>query len=173
MPKEILHYAIGASSLGPLLVACSRDGLCSLMIDDDATNLRDELRTRFPKAELLENAVGLASLVASISQLIDVPHAAWDGVLDLRGTAFQQSVWRALMTVRAGETLTYSELAARVGKPKAVRAVAAACGANHVAVIVPCHRIVGKNGSLTGYRWGVERKAALLQREAGLALHDA
>ncbi|MDC7676079.1 methylated-DNA--[protein]-cysteine S-methyltransferase [Asticcacaulis machinosus] len=168
MFTEVLHYAIGPSSLGWVLVARSEDGLCSLMIDDDEDALRAELQSRFPKADLTEDADGLAAMVSSVVQLIDAPDTAWGGALDLRGTAFQRSVWQALMTVRAGETLTYSELAQRVGKPKAVRAVAAACGANHVAVIVPCHRIVGKNGSLTGYRWGVERKAALLQREAVL-----
>ncbi|WKL58816.1 methylated-DNA--[protein]-cysteine S-methyltransferase [Asticcacaulis sp. ZE23SCel15] len=164
-PAETIHYATGPSSLGSVLVAQSTAGLCSLMIDDDPKALRDQLALRFPDAELIEDVPGLRSVLAQAIALIDAPDAAYDGPLDLRGTAFQQSVWQALMTVPAGQTLTYSELAQRVGNPKAVRAVAAACGANRIAVVIPCHRIIGRKGSLTGYRWGVKRKQALLQRE--------
>ncbi|WAC46778.1 methylated-DNA--[protein]-cysteine S-methyltransferase [Asticcacaulis sp. SL142] len=164
-PAETIHYATGPSSLGAVLVAQSTAGLCSVMIDDDPKVLRDQLTLRFPDAELIEDVAGLRAVLAQAIALIDAPAAAYDGPLDLRGTAFQQSVWRALMTVPAGQTLTYSELAQRVGNPKAVRAVAAACGANRIAVVIPCHRIIGRNGSLIGYRWGVKRKQSLLQRE--------
>ena len=164
-PVETIHYATGPSSLGTVLVAQSGAGLCSLMIDDDPNALKDQLTLRFPAAELIEDGQGLNSLLAEAVALIEAPDAAYSGPLDLRGTAFQQSVWQALMTVPPGQTLTYSELAEQVGKPKAVRAVAAACGANRIAVIIPCHRIIGRNGSLTGYRWGVKRKQSLLQRE--------
>jgi AraC family transcriptional regulator, regulatory protein of adaptative response / methylated-DNA-[protein]-cysteine methyltransferase len=151
-----------------MLVAATEKGICTIAFGEDDAEVEDVLRNRFPKADLIaEEAKNgwLAEAVAFVtSQMSEHPLAA-TFPLDVRATAFQQRVWKALQEIPRGETRTYSGLAAELGAPSATRAVAGACAANPVAVIVPCHRVVGKDGSLTGYRWGVERKRRLLAAE--------
>jgi AraC family transcriptional regulator, regulatory protein of adaptative response / methylated-DNA-[protein]-cysteine methyltransferase len=164
----VIRYATADSPLGRMLVAATDKGICAIAFGEDDTEVEDTLRDRFPKAELIaEDAKSgwLADAVAFVtSQMSEHPLAA-TFPLDVRATAFQQRVWKALQDIPRGETRTYSGLAAELGAPSATRAVANACGVNPVAVIVPCHRVVGKDGSLTGYRWGVERKRKLLEAE--------
>lgn len=160
-----IRYAIADSSLGRVLAAATTEGVCAILLGDDDRSLRRELAERFVKADIAEDATGLGALLADVVAGIEVPTKAAALPLDIRGTAFQQLVWTALRDIAPGETATYSDIARRIGKPNAVRAVGAACGANPIAVAVPCHRVVGSDGKLTGYRWGVERKRALLARE--------
>ncbi len=166
----VIRYTTAASPLGRMLVATTDVGICSITFGRDDAELVQSLRASFHKAQLVAakgNTGWLAEGVAFVlSQLGEHPVAA-TFPLDVRATAFQQRVWRALQEIPRGETRTYSDLATAVGKPTAVRAVAGACGANPIAVAVPCHRVVGKDGSLTGYRWGVERKKKLLAAESG------
>ncbi|KFX28474.1 methylated-DNA--[protein]-cysteine S-methyltransferase [Ralstonia solanacearum] len=161
-----LHYAAGASTLGHVLVATRGEGVCALLLGDDATALRTELAGAFPGAALIEDASALAPQLARAIALADAPSLGFDGALDLDGTPFQRAVWRALRDIPAGTTVSYTEIAARIGRPGAVRAVAGACAANVLAIAVPCHRAVRADGGLAGYRWGLERKRALLQHEA-------
>jgi AraC family transcriptional regulator of adaptative response/methylated-DNA-[protein]-cysteine methyltransferase len=161
-----IFFAIGECSLGSILVAQSSKGVCSILIGDDPELLVRDLENRFPKANLIGGELGYEKLVASVVGLIEKPGIGLDLPLDIRGTAFQQRVWKALQQIPPGSTRTYTEIAAEIGMPKAVRAVAQACGANALAVAIPCHRIIRNDGSLSGYRWGVERKLALLEREA-------
>lgn len=161
-----IHFAIGECSLGPILVAQSGKGVCSILIGDDAGKLVHDLQDQFPNANLIGGEPGYEELVAKIVGLIETPGIGLDLPLDIRGTAFQQRVWKALKQIPPGATATYSEIAQRIGMPKAVRAVAQACGANALAVAIPCHRVIRNDGSLSGYRWGVDRKRALLEREA-------
>jgi AraC family transcriptional regulator, regulatory protein of adaptative response / methylated-DNA-[protein]-cysteine methyltransferase len=161
---EIL-FAIGACSLGAILVAASRKGVCSILIGDDPAALARDLQDRFPRAELVGADAEFERLVARVVGLIEAPGKRADLPLDIRGTAFQHRVWAALKDIPAGSTARYTEIAKRIGEPKAVRAVAGACAANPVAVAIPCHRVVKSDGSLSGYRWGVARKRALLDRE--------
>jgi AraC family transcriptional regulator of adaptative response/methylated-DNA-[protein]-cysteine methyltransferase len=166
--EEVCH-AIGRSSLGCVLVAATRRGVCAILIGDDPAGLRDDLKSRFPKAALVEPAPGFAELVAEVVRFVDDPrHAEGLGLpLDIRGTTFQRRVWEALRAIPSGETATYAEIARQVGSPHAVRAVASACGANKLAVAIPCHRVIASDGGLAGYRWGLERKRRLLERERG------
>lgn len=161
---EILS-AIAPCSLGLVLVAATESGICAIFLGDDEQTLGQELAARFPRAKISKGGAGLRKLLAEVVAGIETPAKAVKLPLDIRGTAFQQQVWDALRDIRPGETATYAEIAQRIGKPKAVRAVGAACGANPVAVVVPCHRVVGHDGRLTGYHWGVERKRKLLARE--------
>ena len=163
MKREEIRFVIGESTLGPVLVAESVRGICALLFGDGATET--ELKRRFPAAELCEDDA-LAARAAEVAALVEAPSRELDVPLDLRGTAFQQSVWAALREIPTGKTATYADVARQIGQPGAVRAVAQACGANPVAVIVPCHRVIRSDGGLSGYRWGVERKRALLEREA-------
>ncbi|MBV8449483.1 MAG: bifunctional DNA-binding transcriptional regulator/O6-methylguanine-DNA methyltransferase Ada [Hyphomicrobiales bacterium] len=166
--EEICH-AIGRSSLGCVLVAATRRGVCAIMMDDDPAVLRADLKARFPKATLIEPTPAFAELVAEVVRFVDDPARA-EGLnlpLDIRGTTFQRRVWEALRAIPAGETASYAEIAQRVGSPHAVRAVASACAANKIAVAIPCHRVIATNGGLAGYRWGIERKRRLLERERG------
>lgn len=166
-----LRIAIGRTSLGLVLVAVTDVGIAAIQLGSDAEQLTADLAARFPGARLEVADEPLANTVAAVAALVEDPGAAFDLPLDVRGTAFQEQVWQALRAIPAGKTLTYGELAAAIGRPTAVRAVAAACGANRVAVVIPCHRVIGADGTLTGYRWGVDRKAELLRREgAGDAL---
>ena len=158
-------YGTGRCSLGQVLVGRTDRGLCAVMLGDDASRLIDDLRSRFPRARLLSGDQNFRDTIAAVIRLVDRPAEATDLPLDLHGTLFQQRVWQALRAIPAGATVTYGELARRLGAPAAVRAVAQACGANPVAVAVPCHRVVARDGALTGYRWGIERKRALLERE--------
>jgi AraC family transcriptional regulator of adaptative response/methylated-DNA-[protein]-cysteine methyltransferase len=160
-------FTIDQSSLGSVLVAQSARGVCSILIGEDPALLEQDLRRRFPKANLVAGANGQQELVAAqVVGLIENPGAGLDLPLDLRGTAFQQLVWNALQRIPPGSTTTYIDVARQIGAPGAVRAVAQACGANALAVAIPCHRVIRNDGSLSGYRWGVERKRALLAREA-------
>ncbi|MDE2238729.1 MAG: methylated-DNA--[protein]-cysteine S-methyltransferase [Rhodospirillales bacterium] len=163
---ERVSVAIGQSSLGALLVAASAKGVCAIALGPDPEALLNAFLKDFEGAEIVAGDAGFEALVAQVAGLVEAPERAADLPLDLRGTMFQRRVWAALREIPPGTTLSYSELAARVGAPRAMRAVAAACGANRLAIAVPCHRVVAKDGALTGYRWGVERKAALLAREA-------
>jgi AraC family transcriptional regulator, regulatory protein of adaptative response / methylated-DNA-[protein]-cysteine methyltransferase len=158
-------FTIGECSLGSILVAQSARGVCSILIGDDPMRLVQDLRNQFPKANLIDEQ-GHEELVAQVAGLIEEPGAGLDLPLDARGTAFQRLVWDALQRIPPGSTTTYAGIARQIGKPGAVRAVAQACGANALAVAIPCHRVIRTDGSLSGYRWGVERKRALLAREA-------
>lgn len=160
-----LHFAIGQTSLGAVLVASGRRGICAILLGDDPDILLRDLQNRFPQAELVGGDPGYDHHVAAIIQCVEHPSIPPDLPLDIRGTAFQQRVWQALRDIPPGTTATYQEIAQRLGLPKAARAVAGACAANSLAVVVPCHRVVRTDGSLSGYRWGVERKRQLLERE--------
>jgi len=165
--NEEIRFAIGQSSLGAILVASSEKGVVAILITDDPDKLARDLQDRFPKARLVGADREYEALVARVVGLVEAPALGVDLPLDIRGTAFQQRVWKALRKIPAGKTATYADIAARIGLPKAVRAVASACAANRLAVAIPCHRVVRSDGSLSGYAWGVERKRKLLQAEAG------
>lgn len=160
-----IRFAVGQCSLGAILVAATARGVCAIQFGDDPAALVRELQDRFPKARLEGGDAGFERLVAQVVGLVETPAHGLDLPLDVRGTAFQERVWQALRTIPAGSTASYAEIAGRIGNPKAVRAVARACAANPVAVAIPCHRVVRTDGALSGYRWGVERKRALLARE--------
>jgi AraC family transcriptional regulator of adaptative response/methylated-DNA-[protein]-cysteine methyltransferase len=161
-----IRFAIGECSLGAILVACSDRGVCAILLGDDADALARDLQDKFPRATLIGGDAQFERLVAQVVGLIEAPQLGLDLPLDVRGTAFQQRVWEALRKIPAGATASYSDIAQRIGAPKSVRAVAQACAANPLAVAIPCHRVVRNDGALSGYRWGVERKRALLDREA-------
>src|SRR5882672_539757 len=162
-----IRFAIGECSLGSILVARSDRGICAISLGDDPDELARQLQDRFPQAKLIGDDAQFAQLVARVVGFVEAPGVGLDLPLDVRGTAFQQRVWQALREIPAGSTASYADVAARIGEPKAVRAVAQACGANPIAVAIPCHRVVRQDGHLSGYRWGVQRKRALLEREAG------
>lgn len=164
-PGETIRYALATSSLGRIIVGLTDAGVCFTAFGENDEELLSGIAQRFPRAEIAPAEKDDGDLVSAVVSLIDDPARSGDLPLDVRGTAFQQRVWRALTQIGPGETVTYSELARRIGSPTAIRAVAQACGANPVAVAVPCHRVIGADGSLTGYRWGVERKRDLLERE--------
>jgi AraC family transcriptional regulator of adaptative response/methylated-DNA-[protein]-cysteine methyltransferase len=161
-----IRFAIGECSLGAILVAQSERGVCAILLGDDPDALARDLQDRFPRANLIGGDRAFEQLVATVVGFVEAPALGLDLPLDVRGTAFQQRVWRALRDIPAGATVSYSEIAQRIGSPRAVRAVAGACAANMLAVAIPCHRVVRNDGGLSGYRWGVERKRALLAREA-------
>jgi AraC family transcriptional regulator of adaptative response/methylated-DNA-[protein]-cysteine methyltransferase len=169
-PGETIRYTLADSSLGRLVVASTERGVCLVAFGESDAELAEEVARRFPRATI-EAAAGVSrAWVEAVVELIDSPAGPDAAVaaalpLDVRGTVFQRQVWAALQTIPPGMTVTYSQLAAAIGRPTATRAVAAACGANPTAVVVPCHRVIGADGSLTGYRWGVERKRVLLDRE--------
>jgi len=160
-----IRFAVGQTSLGSVLVAATELGICAVLLGDEPQALVRDLQDRFGEAELVGGDEQFEQWVAQVVGLIETPSAGTDLPLDLQGTAFQQRVWRALRRIPPGTTVTYSDLAERLGAPKAARAVAQACGANPIAVAIPCHRVIRTDGSLSGYRWGVERKRALLARE--------
>ena len=160
-----IRFAIGQCSLGAILVAATTKGICAIMLGDDADRLMRDLQDRFPKAQLVGGDKDFERLVAQVVGLVERPGAIAELPFDLRGTAFQQRVWQALRAIPPGTTATYSDVAKRIGRPHAVRAVANACAANPVAIAIPCHRVVRRDGGLGGYRWGIDRKRALLARE--------
>jgi AraC family transcriptional regulator of adaptative response/methylated-DNA-[protein]-cysteine methyltransferase len=164
-----IRFAIGQCALGAILVAQSERGVCAIALGDDPDALARELQDRFPRARLIGDDPAFEKLVARVVGFVEAPGVGLDLPLDVRGTAFQQRVWRALRDIPPGTTASYAEIAERIGSPKSVRAVAQACGANALAVAIPCHRVVRSDGALSGYRWGVERKSALLKREAEAA----
>jgi AraC family transcriptional regulator of adaptative response/methylated-DNA-[protein]-cysteine methyltransferase len=160
-----LRFAVGECSLGTILVAASGKGVAAILLGDDPSALIRELEAMFPRAALIGADASFEKLVARVVALVEQPEREHDLPLDIRGTAFQQKVWAALRAIPPGDTLSYAELAKRIGAPKSVRAVAGACAANKLAVAIPCHRVVRTGGGLSGYRWGVERKRALLEKE--------
>jgi AraC family transcriptional regulator of adaptative response/methylated-DNA-[protein]-cysteine methyltransferase len=164
--EETLRFAVAPCALGSLLVASSERGIAAILLGDDPTMLVRELAARFPRADLAEAGEEYARTVAAVVALVEAPGIGLDLALDVRGTAFQQRVWQALRAIPAGETISYAEIARRIGVPGSTRAVAGACAANAIAVAIPCHRVVRADGTLSGYRWGPERKRALLAREA-------
>src|SRR5688500_4141639 len=162
-----IRFAVGECSLGSILVARSERGVCAILLGDDPDALARDLQNRFPRANLIGGDAQFEELVAKVVGFVEAPAVGLDLPLDVRGTAFQERGWRALRKIPAGSTATYTEIARRIGAPKSVRAVASACAANALAVAIPCHRIVRSDGGLSGYRWGVERKRVLLDKEAG------
>jgi AraC family transcriptional regulator of adaptative response/methylated-DNA-[protein]-cysteine methyltransferase len=162
---NVIRFAVGQCSLGAILVAATDKGVCAIEFGDDPERLVRGLQDRFPKAQLLGGDQDFDRLVAKVVGFVEAPAQGLDLPLDIRGTAFQQRVWKAIRAIPAGATASYRDLAKRLGAPKAVRAVAQACAANGIAVAIPCHRVVRTDGSPSGYRWGVARKRALLTRE--------
>jgi AraC family transcriptional regulator of adaptative response/methylated-DNA-[protein]-cysteine methyltransferase len=165
---ETIRFAIGECSLGAILVAATEKGICAILIGDDPDLLARDLQDRFPHAQLEGADPAFDKTVATVVGFVEAPNIGMALPLDVRGTAFQQRVWEALRAIPAGVTVSYAELAARIGVPTGARAVAGACAANPVAVAIPCHRVVRNDGNLSGYRWGVERKRILLDREAAI-----
>ncbi len=161
-----IRFAVGECSLGSILVATSERGVCAILLGDDPDALTRELQDQFPQANLIGGDKQFEQLVSKVVGFVEAPGLGLGLPLDLRGTAFQQRVWQALRKVPVGSTASYTEIAKRIGAPNSARAVAQACGANILAVAIPCHRVVRNDGALSGYRWGVERKRSLLEREA-------
>jgi len=161
-----IRFAVGACSLGAILVAQSEQGLCAILLGDAPEALVQDLQDRFPRAELIGGDGDFEQVMATVIGFVERPTLGLALPLDIRGTAFQQSVWRTLQAIPPGQTLSYTEVADRLGAPKAVRAVAGACAANALAVAIPCHRVCRQDRGLSGYRWGVARKQALLERES-------
>ncbi len=164
--NEQLRFAIGDCSLGSILVAASLKGVSAILLGDDPDTLLKELQDRFPKAELLGGDAAFEKLAARVIAYAENPVKRFDLPLDVRGTAFQHRVWQALRDIPSGKTASYGDIAEKIGRRQAVRAVAQACAANPAAIAIPCHRVVRTDGALSGYRWGIERKRALLAREA-------
>jgi len=163
---ESIRFALGECSLGSILVAATARGICSIALGDDPGRLLQDLEDRFPRAQLVGGDGDFEDLVARVVGLVETPAIGFDLPLDVRGTAFQQRVWQALREIPAGARVSYAQVAERIGAAGSVRAVAQACAANTIAVAIPCHRVIRSDGGLSGYRWGVERKQALLDREA-------
>jgi AraC family transcriptional regulator of adaptative response/methylated-DNA-[protein]-cysteine methyltransferase len=161
-----INFAVGESTIGSILVARSQKGVCAILLGDAPETLVRELQDRFPMASLIGGDKAFEEVVAKVVGLVEDPARGLDLPLDVRGTAFQQRVWEALRRIPVGNRASYAEIARSLGSPAAIRAVAGACAANTLAVAIPCHRVVKSDGNLAGYRWGVERKAELLRREA-------
>jgi AraC family transcriptional regulator, regulatory protein of adaptative response / methylated-DNA-[protein]-cysteine methyltransferase len=170
---EEIRFAVGQTSLGAILVASSQKGVAAILLGADAGELVRNLQDRFPKAHLIGADGDYEGLIAEVVGFVEAPGTGLNLPLDVRGTAFQQRVWQTLQEVPAGETVSYAEVARRIGSAKAVRAVASACAANRLAVAIPCHRVVRMDGSLSGYAWGVERKRVLLDRELSQRTSDS
>jgi AraC family transcriptional regulator of adaptative response/methylated-DNA-[protein]-cysteine methyltransferase len=161
-----IHFSTQPCSLGHVLVAQSALGICAILLGDDHQSLENELKAQFPAAECLTGKARPDVVVDQVLRCIETPACGLLVPLDMQGTAFQKRIWNALREIPPATTVSYTELAARIGQASAVRAVARACAANRIAVAIPCHRVVRRNGDLAGYRWGVERKRELLRREA-------
>lgn len=164
--KTHIRFAVGECSLGSILVAKSERGICAILLGDDPNVLMRDLQDRFPHANLIGGDPKFEYLVSNVVGFVETPARRLNLPLDVRGTAFQQRVWQALRNIPSGSTASYADIAKRIGQPKSVRAVARTCAANALAVAIPCHRVVRTDGTLTGYRWGIDRKRALLKREA-------
>ena len=164
--NQEMRFAIGECSLGSILVAASEKGVCAILLGDDPDALLRDLQDQFPHAQLVGGDEAFEQYAAKVIGFVEAPGMGLDLPLDVRGTAFQHRVWDALRRIPPGSTASYAEIAQAIGSPKSVRAVARACAANHLAVAIPCHRVVRADGALSGYRWGVERKRALLDKEA-------
>ncbi len=165
-PDAEINFAIAESSLGLVLVAASEKGVCAIFFGDDPESLARDLKKQFPRARLTGDDPAFEQLASKVIGFVEDPSIGLDLPLDIRGTAFQHRVWEALRRIPVGSTASYAEIAKAIGAPKATRAVARACGSNRIAVAIPCHRVIGSDGSLTGYRGGIERKRALLAKEA-------
>ena len=165
-PNEEINFAIGQTTLGAILVASSKKGVVAILLGEDPEKLLRDLQDRFPRAKLIGADEGYEKLVARVVGLIEAPGRGLSLPLDIRGTAFQRRVWRALQRISAGTTVSYADVARKIGAPKSVRAVAGACAANNIAVAIPCHRVVRTDGSLSGYAWGLDRKRQLIDRES-------
>jgi AraC family transcriptional regulator, regulatory protein of adaptative response / methylated-DNA-[protein]-cysteine methyltransferase len=163
--NEEIRFAVGETSLGAILVASSRKGVVSILLGDEPDALVRSLQDRFPRAHLVGGDPDYEALVARVVGCVEAPRIGLDLPLDVRCTAFEQRVWQALREIPVGETISYAEIARRIGSPRAARAVAGACAANHLAIAIPCHRVVRHDGVLSGYAWGAERKRELLDRE--------
>lgn len=161
-----IFFALDKCTLGTILVAQSKKGICAILLGDEAEHLHADLQRRFPHAELIAGDSLFQKTIVQVIRAVEQPERKCELPLDIRGTLFQQRVWQVLQQIPAGETRSYTEIAEAIGSPTAVRAVAGACAANAIAVIIPCHRVVRGDGTLSGYRWGVERKQKLLLREA-------
>jgi AraC family transcriptional regulator of adaptative response/methylated-DNA-[protein]-cysteine methyltransferase len=168
--NEEIRFAVGETSLGAILVASSKKGVAAILLGDDPNGLVRELQDRFPKASLIGADRDYEALVARVVGFIEAPGLGLDLPLDVRGTAFQRRVWQALQRIPIGRTVSYTEIAQQIGSPKAIRAVASACAANRLAVVIPCHRVVRNDRSPSGYAWGVERKQALINKEVAARL---
>ena len=162
----VIRFAVGECSLGSILVASSEKGVCAILMGDDPDELAKDLQIRFPHAQLMGGDREYERVVAQVIGFVEAPQLGLSLPLDVRGTAFPQRVWQALCQIPAGKTASYAEVAQRIGSPQSVRAVAGACAANAIAMAIPCHRVLRTDGSLSGYRWGVERKRALLSKES-------
>lgn len=163
-----IYFAVGQCALGAILVARSARGVCAIFLGDDPAQLLNDLQDQFANAELIGADNRFEQLIAQVVGFVEQPALGLNLPLDVQGTAFQERVWQALREVPAGQRVSYTDIAERIGAPKAVRAVALACAANRIAVAIPCHRVVRRDGDLSGYRWGVERKRQLLERETAL-----
>ena len=161
-----IHFDIGSSTLGQVLVAINDQGICAILLGDSPTAVTRELHDRFPGADIQQSASRLASAMPQVIGLAEGRRASLELPLAPGGTEFQRRVWRALSGIPAGKTASYADIARRIDAPKSFRGVAQACGANPIALAIPCHRVVRNDGALSGYRWGVARKRALLEREA-------
>lgn len=161
----MIRFAIRASSLGLVLVGTSERGVRAIFLGDDEDELLQALEHRYPRARLMEGGDDVDAAASEVVAFIEDPRRAFRLPLDLRGTPFQMRVWEALRQVPLGKTTTYTAIAHAIGAPNAVRAAAQACGANPLAVVIPCHRVLRADGDISGYRWGVERKRKLLARE--------
>lgn len=168
----VIRFAVGQCALGAILVAQSRRGICAILLGDDPDRLARELQDQFPRAEIIGADAGFEQRVAEVVGFVEAPSIGLNLPLDVQGTAFQERVWRALREIPPGTTASYADVAARIGAPAATRAVAQACGANPIAVAIPCHRVVRRDGQPGGYRWGVDRKRELLRREAARELTE-
>ncbi|MCP8633990.1 bifunctional DNA-binding transcriptional regulator/O6-methylguanine-DNA methyltransferase Ada [Pseudomonas mosselii] len=164
-----IRFALAQCALGAILVAQSERGICAILLGDEPEPLLKDLQDKFPKAQLIGGDDAFERLVAEVIGFVEAPALGLALPLDVQGTAFQERVWQALREVPAGTTVSYTDIAERIGAPKAVRAVAQACAANAIAVAIPCHRVVRRDGDLSGYRWGIERKRQLLDRETALS----
>jgi methylated-DNA-[protein]-cysteine S-methyltransferase/AraC family transcriptional regulator of adaptative response/methylated-DNA-[protein]-cysteine methyltransferase len=166
MMTPFIEYAVGESDLGQVLVAQTTDGVCAILFGSSAAQLKGDLAGRFPASELELNEPKVKSQLAKVVQFIKSPSRGLDLKLDMRGTPFQRRVWEELCRIPLGAKVTYSDLARKIGMPNGARAIASACASNHIALAVPCHRVVRHDGSLSGYRWGIERKQTLIDKEA-------
>jgi AraC family transcriptional regulator of adaptative response/methylated-DNA-[protein]-cysteine methyltransferase len=163
---ESIRFAIDECSLGVILVAATDNGVCAIMMGDDPNTLVRELQDGFNQAELIAGDREFESLVARVVEFVEAPGLGLDLPLDVRGTAFEMRVWQALREIPPGSTASYTEIAEKIGSPKAARAVGRACASNNIAVAIQCHRVVRKNGTISGYRWGIDRKRKILARES-------
>ncbi|MGE6915589.1 bifunctional transcriptional activator/DNA repair enzyme AdaA [Achromobacter kerstersii] len=164
-----IRFAVAQCSLGALLVAASDTGICEIALDADPETLVQNLQDRFKAARLIGADAEFETWVAAVVGFVEDPSRGLDLPLDVRGTAFQRRVWEALREIPVGATATYTQVAERIGNPRAVRAVARACATNNIALAIPCHRVVRTDGSMAGYRWGIDRKRELIAREAQAA----